>query len=171
MKTVNVPQIGGLDDLLAVLAEPDRFKKHLEQLKSALQELQDAAGGVATLREADKLHNLAKTAMVKADAALTAAREEADSIRSQVAHEFNNAQSVKNDLAERSRVLAKERDELDREKENLSRAKAAWEEEEAARKSDLETLAENTEQRSRYVAKRDAAMRKNLKNAAAAMDA
>lgn len=171
MKTVNVPQIGGLDELLAILSDPRRFKAHLAQLKAALQELQEAAGGVEALREAASLRNKAKGAMAEAAGVLVAAREEAAALRSQTADEAEEVRSARTVVAEQLRNLGKDLADLRRGQANLRGATDAWEKKKATQSAELETKAEELDRRAHALAGEETAVRGRLQAASAALEA
>ena len=169
MKTVNMPQIGGLDELLAILSDPRRFKKHLAGLKGALEELQAAAGGVEALREAGSLRNKAKGAMAEAAAVLAAAQAEADALRSQAAKEAEEVTSASEALAEQVQSFEQELAELRRDQARFRAATGAWEKEKAAQGAELKARTQEVGRRSRVLVQEEAAMRRKLGAASAAL--
>ena len=170
MKTVTVPQIGGLDELLAILSDPRRFKAHLAQLKGALEELQEAAGGIEALREAGSFRNKAKGAMAEAAGVLAAAREEAEALRSQAAKEAEEVRSAKDALAERIRGFEQELVELRRDQARVHAAAGAWEKEKATQKAELAAKAEELDLRAVKLAGEETAVRGRLEAATAALE-
>ncbi len=170
MKTVNVPQIGGLDDLVALVSDPRKFKPYLAELKGALQELRDAAGGVEALREAGSLRNKAKGAMTEAAAILAAAREKAEALSSQIAEEAEEVRSAKKALEKQVQDFEQDLAELRRGQANLRAAAGAWEKEKATQKVELADKAEELARRGRVLVHEEAAMRRRLGAATAALE-
>lgn len=170
MKTVNVPQIGGLDELLVILSDSKKFKKHLAELKGALQELQEAAGGVEALREAGSLRNKVRGEMAEASVTLASAREEAVALHSQAAEKAEGLRLTGKSLAERARQLEVDREELKRERDGFRQEYETWEEKAGTERAELESKTEKLDQRSLKIVEKETVMRKKLKAANAAME-
>ena len=171
MKTVNVPQIGGLDELVAIVSDPKRFKAHLAGLKGALAELRESAGGVEALREAASLRNKAKGAMAEAAAVLAAAREEAEALRSQAAKEAEEVTSAKEALAERIRGFEQDLAALKYDQARFHATTDAWEKKKANQEGELKAKAEELARRALELAGQETAMRGRLEAASAALEA
>ncbi|KKL89911.1 hypothetical protein LCGC14_1909970 [marine sediment metagenome] len=171
MKTVNVPQIGGLNELLVILSDSRKFKKHLSELKDALQELQEAAGGVEALREAGSLRNKVRGELAEASVTLASAREKAEAIHSHAVKRADVLQSVREALSEREQALAQERAVLKRTQETFKQGREVWQEKAGAERAELESKTEKLDQRSLKLVEKESVMRKKLKAANAALEA
>ncbi len=169
MKTVEVPQIGGLNELLVILSDAKKFKKHISELKSALQELQEAAGGAESLREAGSLRNKVRGELAEASVTLASAREEAAILHSQATEKAEGLRLTGESLAERTRQLEVDCEELKRERDGFRQEYDAWEEKMGAERAELESKTEKLDQRSLKLVEKESVMREKLKAANAAL--
>jgi pyruvate carboxylase len=80
MKTIIVPAIGGLADLMAILADSKKTKAHVKLLNDAQSELETAAGGAKALREAESNKHKVAQALSDANSAVVKAKVDAEII-------------------------------------------------------------------------------------------
>lgn len=131
-KMAYVPQIGGLDELLALIADDHAYKAHLQAMKDLRDVIVGLLGDLDThrkvemaLRAAEKAEAASEELLGAAEAKAAAYTAEAAEVLAEVKEQIISVSKEKQDLKKRETFCAETQSTLTREKAAFEKEKQA----------------------------------------------
>ncbi len=128
-KLLYVPQINGLDELLALVADDHKYKEHLQAMKDLRDTIKRLLGDLDTHRKVEQALKRAESAEAASEQLLAAAEAEAAALAATATAVLDTAEAQAQNLTLTVLALEKENEDLAEEKATFKSDQTAFQNE------------------------------------------